>query len=297
MSTLRKYQKDPRALLSTALSMFRSRAIRTAIVEGICDKRFLAQWVPANAKVRFDGFDGKTLVEQAYQSSKVKPYSDFDFLYFFADVDFDIVTKQELHDHPSFIYNAFCFQENRLHHNDLETYLINTNAFEKVLTNFDLDKNEIDSLRSKLEKASRIIGSLRAADPIVQKSNKLRSSVLNGLEIRGFFNPHDLSFNEGELIKAIPRWSNHPLYVDDLCQMAKRIDRESPTLWTFTRGHDVTEMLALHLEHKGHKGMTGEKIELLLRLACEFTDFEKSPMGRQLSNSGGLAVFRTGAGD
>lgn len=297
MSTLRKYQKDPRTLLNTALSMFRSRKIRTVIVEGLCDKRFLAQWVPANAKIRFDGFDGKPFVEMAYKNSKIKPYSDFEFLYFFADVDFDMITKQQLHDHPSFIYNAFCFQEKQLHHNDLETFLINTSAFEKVLANLDVNANEISSLRTKLEQASRITGCLRAADPLVQKANNLRSSVLNGLEIRGFFNPRDLSFNEGELIKALPRWSNYPLHVDDLCQMAKKIDRESPTLWTFTRGHDVTEMLALHLEHKGHKGMTGEKIELLLRLACEFTDFEKSPMGRQLSSSGGLAVFRTAVED
>jgi hypothetical protein len=292
MSSLRKYQTDPRVLLNTALSMFKSRRIRTAIVEGTCDKRFLAQWVPSGAKIRFDGFDGKALVELAYKNSKSKPYCDLDFLYFFADVDFDVISEKQLHDHPSFVYNSFCFYDKQLHHNDLETFLINTNAFEKVLTNFDIDVNDAVALREKLEKASRITGSFRAADFLVQKAKDLRSSVLNGLEIRGFFNPRDFTFNEDEFIKALPRWSNYPLHVDDLVHMARRLNRESPTLWALTRGHDVTEMLALHLENKGIKGMTGEKLETLLRLACEFSDFEKSPMGRQLSGSGGLTAFR-----
>jgi hypothetical protein len=293
MSSLRKYQNDPKILLNTALSMFRSRRIRTAIVEGVCDKRFLAQWIPPGSQIRFDGFDGKLLVELAYTSSKLRPYSDFDFLYFFADVDFDVITKRALHDHPSFVYNAFCFEEKRLHYNDLETFLVNTIAFEKVLVNLDVDANEASQLRSTLERGSRVTGCLRAADSLVQRANGLRSSVLNGLEIRAFFNPSDLTFNEAELTKALPRWSNYPLHVDDLIQAAKKLDRESPTLWTLTRGHDLTEMLALHLEHRGHRGITGEKLELLLRLACEFKDFEKSPMGRRLTGCGGMTTMRT----
>lgn len=293
MSSLRKYQKDPKVLLNNALSMYRSRRIRTAIVEGVCDKRFLGQWVPAGAPIRFDGFDGKPLVELAYTNSRLKPYSDYEFLYFFADVDFDLITKKPLHDHPAFVYNAFCFDEKRLHYNDLEAFLINTNSFEKVLVNLDIDAKEAAALRGNLEKASRVTGSLRAADPIVQRANNLRSSVLNGMEIRAFFNPRDLTFNESEMNKALPRWSNYPVHTDELIEAAKRLDREFPTAWSLSRGHDLTEMLALHLESRGHRGITPEKIELMLRLACEFTDFERSPMGRRLHGSGGMAALRT----
>ena len=293
MSSLRKFQKDPKVLLNNALSMYRSRKIRTAIVEGLCDKRFLGQWVPAGAPIRFDGFDGKPLVELAYKNSLLKPYSEYDFLYFFADVDFDILAKKPLHEHPAFIYSAFCFNEKRLHYNDLESFLINTNAFEKVLVNIDIDAREATALRSNLEKASRVTGTLRAADLIVQRANNLRSSVLNGLEIRAFFIPRDLTFNEEELKKALPRWSNYPVHTGELIEAARRLDRESPTPWSLSRGHDLTEMLSLHLESRGHRGFTAEKLELMLRLACEFTDFERSPMGRRLQGSGGMAVLRT----
>lgn len=292
MSSLRRYQKDPKFLLNSALTMFRSKQIRTAVVEGVCDKRFLSQWIPAGAAIRFDGLDGKSLVDLVYKNSRLKPYSDFEFLYFFADVDFDVISKQPLNEHPSFVYNAFCFEENRLHYNDLETYLINSSALVKVLVNLDIDANEADGLRERLERASRVTGSLRAADIVVQRANNLRSSILNGLEIRSFFKPHDVAFNETELFKALPRWSNYREYIEDLIEEAKRLDRESPTDWSLSRGHDLTEMLALHLEHRGQRGMTAEKLELMLRLACELAEFQRSPMGRRLAASGGMTAMQ-----
>lgn len=291
MSSLRKFQKEPKHLLNSALSMFRSKKIRTAVVEGVCDKRFLSQWIPSNAAIRFDGLDGKPLVDLVYKNSQSKPYSDYEFLYFFADVDFDVITKKPLHKHPKFIYNAFCFEENRLHYNDLETYLINTSAFEKVLVNLDIDINEAAGLRERLERASRVTGSLRAADIIVQRTHNLRSSVLNGLEIRAFFNSRDIAFNQAELFKALPRWSNYREYTDDLVEAAKRLDRESPLGWSLSRGHDLTEMLALHLECRGQRGITAEKLELMLRLACELAEFQGSPMGKRLAASGGMTAM------
>lgn len=291
MSSLRKFQQDPKILLNNALTMYRSKRIRTAVVEGVCDKRFLSQWIPSGAAIRFDGFDGKGLVDDAYQASRSKPYSDYEFLYFFADVDFDVIAKLPLNEHPNFIYNAFCFDENRPHYNDLESYLINTNAFEKVLANLDVSVDEAKGLRERLERASRVTGSLRAADTLLKKSLRLRSSILNGLEIRGFFNPREISFDEGELYKALPRWSNYPEHTDDLIQAAQRLDRESPAIWSLSRGHDVTEMLSLHLEDRGQRGMTAQKLELMLRLACEFAQFQQSPMGKRLTVSGGMTAM------
>ncbi|MBK8536853.1 MAG: hypothetical protein IPL59_18190 [Candidatus Competibacteraceae bacterium] len=291
MSSLRKFQIEPNYILNNALSMFRSKKIRTAIVEGVCDKRFLSQWIPLNAAIRFDGLDGKSLVNLVYKNSRLKPYSDYEFLYFFADVDFDVITNQPLHKHPKFIYNVFCFEENRLHYNDLETYLINTSAFEKVLVNLDIDVNEAASLRERLERASRVTGSLRAADIIVQRSNNLRSSILNGLEIRPFFSSRDIAIDQGKLFKALPTWSNYREYTDDLVEAAKRLDRELPLGWSLSRGHDLTEMLALHLECRGQRGITAEKLELMLRLACELAEFQGSPMGKRLTASGGMTAM------
>jgi len=192
MSSLRRFQRDPRNILNTALTMFRSKKIRTAVVEGQCDKRFLSQWIPTGAPIRFDGFDGKSLVELTFTNSRLAPFSNYDFLFFFADVDFDVVAKRDIHDHPSFIYNVFCFDERRLHFNDLETFLLNTRAFEKVLVNLDIEAEQANGLRDRLERASRVSGSLQAADVLVRQRERLRSSVLNGFEIRGFFDAKEM---------------------------------------------------------------------------------------------------------
>lgn len=286
MSSLRKYQKDPIAILNNALQMYRSKEVRTTIVEGASDKRFLSQWIYTNTPIRFDGLNGKPLVDRVYIASQKNPYCDYDFLYFLADIDFDVITGRKLNSHPNFIYNSFCFTENRLHYNDLEAFLINTSALNKILVNLDIDTNEADSLRERLERASRITGSLRAADIIVQKEHDLRSSILNGLDIRAFFNPRDISFEKEELLKALPRWSNYREHTEDLIETADRLNRESPSIWSLSRGHDLTEMLSLHLEFRGHKGMSAEKLELMLRLACELSEFHRSPMGKQPSYLG-----------
>jgi len=283
MSTLRRFQIDPKNLLNTALSMYRSKRIKTVVVEGICDKRFLTQWIAADAAIRFDGFDGKPLVERAFLTSAKPPYAAHDFLYFFADVDFDKISNKTLHNHPAFVYNAFCFEQNRLLFNDLESYLINTAALEKLLANFDLPPDTAASLRSRLEAASRRIGAYRAADIIVQREQKLTSSVLNGLEVRAFFSARDISVDTTKLKKSLPNWSNYKHHVDDLVAVAERLEQESPSLWSLTRGHDVTEMLALYLEEvTNHRGITAEKIEMMLRLGCEFREFENSPMAKRI---------------
>ena len=286
MSSLRRFQTDPKTLLNTALSLYRSKRIKTAVVEGICDKRFLNQWITPGTELRFDGFDGKKLVELAFVNSRLKPYVDHEFMYFFADVDFDGVANKSLHDHPSFIYHVFCFDQRRVLFNDLETYLLNTTALEKVLANLDIEPEAAVGLRERLERASRNIGSFRAADSVVQRKLNLRSSILNGLELRAFFKDREIAIDTEALKKALPNWSNYREHVDELIDTAAKLDRESPTLWSLSRGHDATEMLALHLESRGHRGMSPEKIELMLRLACEFREFEQSPMAKRIKTTG-----------
>jgi hypothetical protein len=284
MSSLRKYQTEPRNLLNNALQMYRSRGIRTAVVEGICDKRFLNQWIPKDVAIRIDGFNGKSLVDSVFKTSRNRPYSDFDFLFFFADVDFDLVVDKPLNKHLSFFYNSFCFEENRLHYNDLETYLLNTCAFNKVLANFDIDSADHLSLLKRLRDAARILGSLRAADIIVQKNNGLRNSVLNGLEVAAYFNAQNISVDKDKLHKDLPRWSNYKEHVEDLLNEAARLDRETSSEWALARGHDLTEMLSLYLSDRG-RVVTSQNIELMLRLACEKSEFLASPMGKSFYNS------------
>jgi hypothetical protein len=292
MSTLKKYSEDPRNILNTALHFFRAKRTKTSIVEGMCDKRFLQQWLKKDSKIRFDGFNGKSLVEQVYLKSQAKPFDEYDFLYFFADIDFDAVSKKEIFEHPRFIYNVYSGESKRALYNDLEIYLINTSALEKLLANLDLAPNYAAVLREKVEKASRAVGRLRAADRVLQAKEKLSQSVLNGLEVRGaFFYPDSLTVNVRALEEVLPRWSNYPRYTDELIDLANEIDRENPAPWALSRGHDVTEMLSLHLESLGCRGYHREKLELMLRLACEASSYGASPMGQKLISSDGAACF------
>lgn len=281
MSTLRKFQEDPRALLNRALQLFRSKRIRTAVVEGSCDKRFLEQWLEEGSRIRFDGFGGKSLVNESFKLSTLAPYAQYNFAYFFADVDYDHVSGTTLHDNPNFVYYVYCTDRCAAIYNDIELFLINTSALRKVCANLDVPTTVTD-LRSSLESSSREFGSLRAADIIVRRQNGLASSVLDGLEIEPFFDASRIAVDPEALRAALPSISRRKEYVGDLIATADRLQKEFPTPWALSRGHDVTKMLALHMQQLGNRGITAERLELLLRVACEFREFQDSPAGRRI---------------
>ncbi|SEA02024.1 Protein of unknown function [Alkalimonas amylolytica] len=234
--------------------------------------------------------DGKPLVEKAFLESQKKPYCDFDFLLFFVDIDFDYIHQKQLNLHNSFIYNAYCSEEKKLHYNDLECYLLNTSALAKVLANFDIEPYEVDTIRDKLKTGSRAIGSLRAADYIAQRKFGLSKSILNGLEIDDYFDPSNIFINLKEIKQDLPRWSNYKEHVEDLVSIAEKLDRETPNDWSLSRGHDVTKMLSMHLETRSRRKVTTESIEMMLRLACEKFEFENSPMGKRFIKTACVAA-------
>lgn len=288
MRSLRSYKDNPQHILSTALSIFRSKNTKTIFVEGVCDKRFLSQWLHDETKIRFDVLDGKDLVIKTFKKYQEDTYRKYDNVFFIADVDYDIISNRKLLEHKNFIYNAYCPTTKTLFFNDLECFLINTSAFKKILINLDFDAASIESTTNKLEKASRIPGSLRAADEILQKEFGLSNSILNGFEIDAFFNGKNIAFNESELYTALPRWSNYDYHVDDLITKAEELRKAITSPWFLSRGHDITKMIELYLLDAGHKGYTSSKIELMLRLACDKQDFASSPMGNTFISSGFL---------
>jgi len=290
-SSLRKYQTNPKTLLETAINFYRSKKIKTAIVEGACDRRFIQQWCKADAPVRFDGFNGKALVEQAYDGSQLGAFSKHDFLYFFSDIDYDAISGRKIIQHPRYINNAYCSTKQQAEYNDLEIFLINTIALEKVLSNQDVEPSEANNIRDKLEQSSCIVGSFRAADITLSKKLGLNRSILNGLEPATFFNSKNISIDYKQMIDQMPKWSNYPSYIDDLIDEADTLRKRNVVKWSLSRGHDVTEFLSLHLEERGSKGLSRERLELMLRLACELSDYKNSPMGRQLLADGSADSF------
>ncbi|RBH53624.1 MULTISPECIES: hypothetical protein [Pseudomonas] len=281
-STLKKYQTNPKNLLETAIAFYRSKKIKTAVVEGTCDRRFLQQWTKFDAPIRFDGFDGKDLVLKAYDGAQTGAFLKHDFLYFFSDIDFDEITGENIVEHPKYINNAYCSTTKKVEYNDLEIFLINTAALEKVLVNHDIEASEANVIRDRLESTSRLAGSFRAADILVTKKNGLRRSILNGLEPSAYFNSKTITLDRDALLDQMPRWANHPNYLDELIDEADTMASSAVSPWSLSRGHDVTEFLALHLTARTKYQIARERLELMLRLACELDEYKNSPMGRKL---------------
>lgn len=294
MSSLKRFKRNPVYLLSTAIQMYRSKGIITLVVEGYNDKNFISQW--DCRKVRFEGFEGKPFVLHAYAEYLKNPASrqSGHVAIFLADLDYDVVAGNSVISKDNFIYNSHCKKGGGVHYNDMECYLVNTRALNKILSNLSLDNdpNTTSSIRDKLELASRKIGRYRAADEIIQKKLSLRSSVLNGASLETFFNAEELIFDEECFLKSMPSWSKNNLYIPELIEEADSVDRSFPSKWSLSRGHDVTEMLALHLTYLVKKFEVRQpRVEELLRVGCEQHEYFSSPVGRDLHLLGAVSPF------
>ena len=282
MTGLQRFQKDPKHLIRTAFQLFRSRKIRTVVIEGISDRRFLEQWTKPTSSVRFDGMDGKRLVTDVYKASQASPYDKDRFLLYFADVDWDVIHSKSLIDNADFVYNAYCRNTKKVIYNDLECFLVNTRALEKTMANLDLDTSGATEIREKIEYATRQIGAFRAADEIVRRKLGKSNSILNGIEPLEFFDANSIHIDIAKLINYLPRWANYKEHVDDLVDCANQLLVDYTLPWSLSRGHDVTELLCEHFITRGTKGLRSDKIEMMLRLGCEMSAFKESPMGVNL---------------
>lgn len=284
MSRSLRSRKNPANVINTAFHLYRSRGIRTWIVEGACDKRFFQKWIDID-KVRIDGFEGKGFVLDVCEASLKKPYSDSDFLSFFADIDYDVVSQFSIRSEERFYYHSYCRCNAISRYNDLESFLINSPAFTKFMIEIDQGLSSVDLWRDELERISRIFGSYRASDFVVVKDKCLASSVLDGLNVEDFLDARRGSVDQVALESTVRRKSPRKEYVEDLLECASRM-REREPKWALSRGHDITQILSLILEARLAIRLPPEAIERMLRLACDKGEFLSGPVGCQMRLSG-----------
>ena len=279
---LRTYSDKPVNICASARQMFGKNKSRTIVVEGDNDRRFLGNWLSG---CRFHVCKGKSFVIETYRyykSNKNKYNSNVPFIYFIADLDFDLITKKDIIVDDCFIYNSLCSVQS---YNDMEAFLVSTPSFEKVLSNFDVGANEASSLRHKLRRASSVLGSFRAADLLVQKEGGIRRSVLNGFDFYPYFDPKDVCVDPCSIESGIRRHlCSDRGRVDSLIIKAKCLRDEHSEGWGLSRGHDITELLSLYIRD-GLSKRHGD-LEMLLRVACERVYFESSPVGKSLRRIG-----------
>ena len=118
---LRTYSDKPVNICASARQMFGKNKSRTIVVEGDNDRRFLGNWLSG---CRFHVCKGKSFVIETYRyykSNKNKYNSNAPFIYFIADLDFDLITKKDIITDDCFIYNSLCSVQS---YNDLRRFFL-----------------------------------------------------------------------------------------------------------------------------------------------------------------------------
>ena len=283
MSTKRLSDYKLSTVLTTARSMLYGATRRKTIaVEGPSDVRFFKQWFSENNKVRFVSLDGKDNIYSLYDKYKRTSLSSSKAMFFCVDLDWYLIHSIPLPEKEHFLCNSYCLNTGKYYYNDLESFLVNTIALNKVLISYDVNIDDFNFFKQKLEAATRAIGKIRAADEITVRKQKLRSSIFNGCNMENYFDAKNVIFNEDLLMQDMPSWSNYPLYVDDLIEEANSLNIRFKTPWSLSRGHDITNFLSLYVNEVTFIKTNPKRVENELRLACEYDDFKRTPMHSKL---------------
>lgn len=280
--SLKKTAINPSFILSRAQQNLRSKQKDLYIfVEGKNDKKFLKNLGLDKKQIGFDGFDGKPLVKKLLSLSKQKPYTIFSQSLFIMDIDYDSSVGNLISHDNNVFYHGYCNISNQHEYNDLEVFLWETKAFQKILNEFEIEEDAI-TLRNVLSILASEIGYLKLADEILVKENALRSSILDGFNIESFIRISDFTFLEKDIKENLKLRSPHKEYVDDLFEKIKELKKDYPNIKICVKGHDLTKILEIYLKHKGKQWANQTNLEMTLRVGFEADEYLKSPLGQSL---------------
>lgn len=272
--------------------IFSSSGKQTVVVEGEADYRLFRQWL-LEKNARLENVNGKPNVKLVWQEAKQRKFQSIHCL---ADLDYDLVVSDRPIFDSQFIYislegdsaaaDAEC--------NDIESTLIRSHALAKVMSqkyrgrelydNFDF---RIEDLRERLRIAASAIGAFRAADLHVQKSRRL-SAIGGDLPIDdSFYDAESVFLDVKVLTSALSRSSRAGQgAMDEVIDVAGKLLKEYETGWKLCRGHDLTEMLAMHVSVLISRNVSQREIEEDLRMACELETIRSTRFGARLLRIG-----------
>ncbi|MDC4314940.1 hypothetical protein OHV31_17735 [Acinetobacter baumannii] len=224
--SLRKTATNPSFILNKAQQNLRSKQKEVYIfVEGTNDKKFLKNLGLDKKEIGFDGFDGKPLVKKLLSLSKQNPYTIFSKSLFIMDIDYDSSVGNLISHDNNVFYHGYCNINNQHEYNDLEVFLWETKAFQKILNEFEIEE-DATSLRNELSILASEIGYLKLADEILVKENNLRSSILDGFNIESSIRISDFTFLEKDVYDSLKIRSPHKEYVEDLFEKIKQLKED-----------------------------------------------------------------------
>lgn len=281
MSSLRKFNIDPKYVVSNAVLFFRSSKKKTLVVEGISDHKFFLQWMDPKSDVRVIDVDGKENVEEVYKLWLRDHKNKDDCLYLIADVDYEFIINNKLKFiDDCFLYNFYCKSSNKPLFNDLESFLVNTSALEKLLVNYMIPKDETSLIRDQIEQLTKIVGCYRAANELLSVGKN--KTIIDGLNLLEFCEFKSFRFNAVAFKERLKSYSPRKLDLDDFYDKADELFSSTHPKWFFSRGHDITEILSSYLSERNGMNIHPKAVELNLRLAANIQTFKKSTVGEQL---------------
>ncbi|MDN8430360.1 hypothetical protein V5F22_17155 [Acinetobacter baumannii] len=280
--SLRKTATNPSFILNKAQQNLRSKQKEVYIfVEGTNDKKFLKNLGLDKKEIGFDGFDGKPLVKKLLSLSKQNPYTIFSKSLFIMDIDYDSSVGNLISHDNNVFYHGYCNINNQHEYNDLEVFLWETKAFQKILNEFEIEE-DATSLRNELSILASEIGYLKLADEILVKENNLRSSILDGFNIESSIRISDFTFLEKDVYDSLKIRSPHKEYVEDLFEKIKQLKEDYSDIKICVKGHDLTKILEIYLKHKGKHWANKTNLEMTLRVGFEADEYLKSSLGKSL---------------
>ncbi len=163
---------------------------------------------------------------------------------------------------------------------DLETLILQSPAFEKVLAEFGSENklaafasSQRDDIRSALLKVGSHPGYLRWHSLRQQLNLKFES-----LTFSKFVDNSTLAIDAAKLVKTVKDHSNaHHLNETEIREQVRQLQDENHDLWQVCCGHDLVEILSVGLRKtlcsNDTKQVEPEIISRALRLAYEFVHF------------------------
>ena len=294
--SLKDVAQSPTYIIDEAKLIFNSYKKITLVVEGETDRDLLVPFF-IGKPIRFTESKGKdkslNMLDLLNQKSEVEKRG----IYFLIDVDYDYLCSRIKED-SNLIYSFYCTDTKTFFFNDIETFLVNSQALTKLLVNLhpkdNVDINDcLRLLLPKLENFSREVGAIRAANEMLAD----KRTILDGVDLFEFisFNNSNLSnwnmsFDIENLRERLSSCSPRKSDIDDLFEKAYELKQTEPK-WRLSRGHDVTEILKDFFLHHTKKYLlkedrSGKKyasdIEVLLRIAAEEEEFLKTNVGTKI---------------
>lgn len=284
--SLRSLAADPNTVIYTAFHLYRSNNEISLVLEGPTDRRFWGRFLQMDrCRVEILGHKSKVVEASKLIDNLMRRFPQYahsgPFAMAIADLDYDRIHNQT-RESPSLRYVQLCSATG--HARDMEIVMLRSRALYDYLLQEDLE-NQTDLVRVRLFEQGAKIGALRY---LASAPDLLRSPFgdMKELPWKMFFNAEDLSVDLERLATSLGKGQR--LLEADIAEYIRQAEVAQATHSSaeLCRGHDLIQMLALHLECvKGHTYHAME-VEKDVRLAFGLIYAQEEAIYREIKEWG-----------